>query len=53
MIPNKKVDNKDYLDPLPFGKEVFVNECFSKTNSNIQWNLVVGEETTNHFITIE
>ncbi len=53
MIPNKKVDNIDYLDPLPFGKEVFLSECFSKTNSNVQWNLVVGEETTNHSITIE
>jgi hypothetical protein len=53
MIPNKKVDNIDYLDPLPFGKEVFVSESFYKTESNVQWNLVVGEETTNHSITIE
>lgn len=53
MIPNKKVDNIDYLDPLPFGKEIFVNEGFSKTKSNVQQNLVVGEETTSHSITIE
>jgi hypothetical protein len=53
MIPYKKVDNIDYLDPLPFGKEMFVSEGFSKMESDVQWNLVVGEKTTNHSITIE
>ncbi len=53
MIPNKKVDNIDYLDPLPFGKVVFVSEDFSKTVSNVQWNLVVGEKTTKHYVAIE